>query len=209
MFVDEVDIQVAAGDGGRGSCSFRREKFVPRGGPDGGNGGHGGSIFAVASPHLNTLVNFRFHPEFKAERGAHGQGSNRTGRDGRHLELEMPVGTLVFERLPDGELRPIADLTEIGRAPTQGGSGGQGNAQFAHQPTERRDVSKMAGRARSAAHAAAQTAGRRRTRRLPQRGQVDAHRSNFRGTAKIADYPATTHPTLASSRSWRSQLRGG
>ena len=133
MFVDEVDIQVAAGDGGRGSRSFRREKFVPRGGPDGGDGGHGGSVFAVASPHLNTLVNFRFHPEFKAERGAHGQGSNRTGRDGRHLDLEMPVGTLVFERLPDGELRLIADLTEIGQRAlvAQGGVGGRGNAQFA------------------------------------------------------------------------------
>jgi GTP-binding protein len=133
MFVDEVDIQVAAGDGGRGSRSFRREKFVPRGGPDGGDGGHGGSVYAVASPHLNTLVNFRFHPEFRAERGAHGQGSNRTGRDGRHLELEMPVGTLVFERLADGELRLIADLTEIGQRAlvAQGGSGGRGNAQFA------------------------------------------------------------------------------
>lgn len=133
MFVDEVDIQVAAGDGGRGSRSFRREKFVPRGGPDGGDGGHGGSVFAVASPHLNTLVNFRFHPEFKAERGAHGQGSNRTGRDGRHLDLEMPVGTLVFERLPDGELRLIADLTEIGQRAlvALGGAGGRGNAQFA------------------------------------------------------------------------------
>jgi GTP-binding protein len=133
MFVDEVDIQVAAGDGGRGSRSFRREKFVPRGGPDGGDGGHGGSVFAVASPHLNTLVNFRFHPEFRAERGAHGRGSNRTGRDGRHLELEMPVGTLVFERLEDGELRLIADLTEIGQRAlvAQGGRGGRGNAQFA------------------------------------------------------------------------------
>lgn len=133
MFVDEADIQVAAGDGGRGSLSFRREKFVPRGGPDGGDGGHGGSVFAVASPHLNTLVHFRFHPDFKAERGAHGQGSNRTGRDGRDLELEMPVGTLVFERLPDGERRLIADLTEIGQRAlvAQGGRGGRGNAQFA------------------------------------------------------------------------------
>jgi GTP-binding protein len=133
MFVDEVDIQVAAGDGGRGARSFRREKFVPRGGPDGGDGGQGGSVFAVASPHLNTLVNFRFHPEFKAERGAHGQGSNRTGRDGRHLDLEMPVGTLVYERLPDGEVRLIADLTAIGQRAlvAQGGIGGRGNARFA------------------------------------------------------------------------------
>jgi GTP-binding protein len=133
MFVDEVDIQVAAGAGGRGALSFRREKFVPRGGPDGGNGGTGGSVYAVASPHLNTLINFRFHPEFQAERGSHGEGSNRTGRNGRDLELEMPVGALVYEKLPDGELRLIADLTELGQRAllAQGGMGGRGNAQFA------------------------------------------------------------------------------
>lgn len=133
MFVDEVDIQIAAGSGGRGCLSFRREKFVPRGGPDGGDGGHGGSVYAVASPHRNTLINFRFHPEFDAERGAHGEGSNRTGRNGRDLELEMPVGTLVFEKLPDGELLQVADLTMPGQRAliAQGGRGGRGNAQFA------------------------------------------------------------------------------
>jgi GTP-binding protein len=81
MFVDEVDILVEAGAGGAGAMSFRREKFVPRGGPDGGDGGKGGSVYAVASPHLNTLVSFRFNREFHARRGGHGQGSNRTGRD--------------------------------------------------------------------------------------------------------------------------------
>jgi len=132
MFVDEVDIQVAAGDGGGGALSFRREKFVPRGGPDGGDGGHGGAVFAVASPHLNTLINFRYHPEFQAERGRHGQGSNRTGRDGRDLNLEMPVGTLVYEKLPHGGRRQLADLTEPGQRVlvAQGGRGGRGNAQF-------------------------------------------------------------------------------
>ena len=133
MFVDEVDIQVAAGAGGRGALSFRREKFVPRGGPDGGNGGHGGSVYAVASPHLNTLISYRFHPEFQADRGAHGEGSNRTGRDGRDLDLEMPVGTLVFEQGSDGALQQIADLTATGQRVliAQGGIGGRGNAQFA------------------------------------------------------------------------------
>src|SRR6476646_5410108 len=82
MFVDEVDIHVAAGGGGRGCLAFRREKFVPRGGPSGGDGGHGGSVFVVASPHTNTLINFRFHPEFSAKRGEHGQGSNCTGHGG-------------------------------------------------------------------------------------------------------------------------------
>ncbi len=81
MFVDEVDIQVTAGGGGNGCMSFRREKFVPRGGPNGGDGGQGGSIYVVATEHLNTLVNYRFHPEFHARRGSHGEGSNRTGHD--------------------------------------------------------------------------------------------------------------------------------
>jgi GTP-binding protein len=132
MFVDEVDIQVAAGDGGRGCLAFRREKFVPRGGPSGGDGGRGGSVYFVASPHLNTLVSFRFHPEFHARRGAHGEGSNRTGRDGGDLELEVPVGTVVYERTPDGVVE-VADLAQAGRRVlvARGGRGGLGNARFA------------------------------------------------------------------------------
>ncbi len=131
MFVDEVDVQVAAGDGGRGCVSFRREKFVPRGGPDGGDGGHGGSVYLVASQHHNTLVNFRFHPEFKAQRGGHGEGSNRTGRTGEDLELEVPVGTTAYAEV-DGERIQIADLTEVGQRAlvAQGGRGGRGNARF-------------------------------------------------------------------------------
>jgi GTP-binding protein len=96
MFVDEVDVLVAAGKGGRGSISFRREKFIPRGGPDGGDGGPGGSVYLVASPHHNTLVNFRFHPEFSAEPGGNGAGSNRTGKTGKDLYLEVPVGTTAY-----------------------------------------------------------------------------------------------------------------
>jgi GTP-binding protein len=132
LFVDEVDILVTAGDGGRGCMSFRREKFVPRGGPDGGDGGRGGSVFLVASSHVNTLVTYRFHPEFKAKRGAHGEGANRTGADGADLVLEVPVGTAVYEHRDDG-LRPIADLTAIGQRVlvARGGRGGRGNAQFA------------------------------------------------------------------------------
>ena len=98
MFVDEVDIHVEAGHGGRGCLAFRREKFVPRGGPSGGDGGHGGSVYVVASPHINTLINFRFHPEFDAERGEHGMGSNCTGHGGADLELAVPIGTLVYEK---------------------------------------------------------------------------------------------------------------
>ena len=98
MFVDEVEIEVAAGDGGRGAMSFRREKFIPRGGPDGGDGGKGGSVYLVASPHVNTLVQYRFHPEHRAERGRHGQGAKRSGAMGKDLELEVPIGTLVFAK---------------------------------------------------------------------------------------------------------------
>src|SRR5207244_1684541 len=135
MFVDEVDIQVTAGDGGRGCLSFRREKFVPRGGPSGGDGGHGGSVYIVASPHTNTLISFRFHPEFSAERGDHGQGSNRTGQTGADLELAVPIGTLVHEKTGDLEepYRLLADLAKEGQRVlvARGGRGGMGNARFA------------------------------------------------------------------------------
>ena len=135
MFVDEVDIRVAAGSGGRGCLAFRREKHVPRGGPSGGDGGHGGSVYVVASPHTNTLITYRFHPEFDAERGDHGQGSNRTGQTGADLELAVPIGTLVYEKPldPDEPLRLLADLTCDGQRVlvAQGGRGGMGNARFA------------------------------------------------------------------------------
>jgi len=120
MFVDEVEITVAAGNGGRGAMSFRREKFVPRGGPDGGDGGNGGSVYLIASPHLNTLINYRFHPKHEAERGKGGAGAKRTGANGRDLELEVPIGTLVYAKRieidlddeaaedVDGEAQPAA-----------------------------------------------------------------------------------------------------
>ena len=138
MFVDEVEIHVEAGSGGRGCLAFRREKRVPRGGPSGGDGGHGGSIYIVASPHTNTLINFRFHPEFAADRGGHGEGSNRTGRAGNDLELNVPIGTLVFEKTGDADepVRLLADLAEEGQRVlvARGGRGGLGNARFASSP---------------------------------------------------------------------------
>lgn len=133
MFVDEVDIHVTAGDGGRGALSFRREKFVPRGGPDGGDGGTGGSVYVVASAGRNTLIDFRYHPEFEARRGQHGQGSNKTGQSAEDLEIEVPVGTLVFEKDPAAnDLHVMADLTEEGQRVlvAKGGRGGRGNARF-------------------------------------------------------------------------------
>jgi GTP-binding protein len=132
MFVDEVDVTVAAGDGGRGSVSFRREKFVPRGGPDGGDGGPGGSVYLVGSPHLNTLVKFRYHPDLRAQRGAHGQGAKRTGRTGSDLIIDLPIGTVAYARHPDGQLVEVADLAQEG-VPirvAKGGRGGRGNTRF-------------------------------------------------------------------------------
>ena len=135
MFVDQVDIHVTAGHGGRGCLAFRREMKVPRGGPSGGDGGHGGSVYVVASPHTSTLINFRFHPEFNAERGHHGQGSNKTGKSGADMELAVPIGTLVYEQTgdPTEPYRLLADLSEEGQRVlvARGGRGGLGNAHFA------------------------------------------------------------------------------
>ena len=135
MFVDEVQVHLQAGHGGRGCLAFRREKRVPRGGPSGGDGGHGGSIYLVANPHTSTLINYRFHPEFDAEKGQHGQGSNRTGHDGKDLELSVPLGTLVYEKAedPDEPFRLVADLAHRGDRIliAKGGRGGMGNARFA------------------------------------------------------------------------------
>ena len=135
MFVDEVEIHVEAGSGGRGCLAFRREKFVPRGGPSGGDGGLGGSVYVVASPHTNTLINYRFHPEFSAQRGTHGMGSNCTGANGEDMDLPVPIGTLVYEKTgdPSEPLRLLADLTAEGQRVlvAKGGRGGLGNARFA------------------------------------------------------------------------------
>jgi len=133
MFVDQVDIHVFAGSGGNGCLSFRREKFVPRGGPDGGDGGAGGSVYVVATPTKNTLVDFRYHPEFKAGRGQHGQGSNRTGHSADDLEIPVPIGTLIYEKDPaSDEVKLLADLAEEGQRVlvAKGGRGGRGNARF-------------------------------------------------------------------------------
>jgi GTP-binding protein len=139
LFIDEVTITVKAGDGGNGCLAFRREKFVPRGGPSGGDGGRGGDVVMTASDHYNTLLHFRFNPEHAAERGRHGEGSNRTGRDGKNVDLPVPVGTIIYNA-DTGE--QIADFTVPGQQVivAHGGRGGRGNARFAtstHQaPTE-------------------------------------------------------------------------
>jgi GTP-binding protein len=130
MFVDEAKIRVKAGDGGNGCLAFRREKFVPRGGPSGGDGGHGGDIIMESSERHNTLVHFRFNPEYKAERGRHGEGSNKTGREGANVVLKVPVGTIVYDETTSERVHDFSRPDErivIAR----GGRGGRGNARFA------------------------------------------------------------------------------
>jgi GTPase len=142
MFIDEVRIRVKAGDGGNGCLAFRREKYVPRGGPSGGDGGRGGDVVLVANSNYNTLLHFRFNPEHSAERGRHGEGSNRTGRTGHDVELPVPIGTVVYDA-DSGE--QLVDITEEGQrfVVAKGGRGGRGNARFTsatHQtPTEHED----------------------------------------------------------------------
>ncbi len=128
-FIDEAKIQVLAGKGGDGSASFRREKYIPKGGPDGGDGGRGGSVFAVADSNINTLVEFRFKRIFKAEKGENGRGAQCYGKGGEDLVVSVPVGT-VFTDINSGEV--MADLTENGQkiCLARGGKGGLGNLHF-------------------------------------------------------------------------------
>jgi GTP-binding protein len=130
LFVDEVTITVKAGRGGDGSCSFRREMFVPRGGPDGGDGGDGGDIIFTASQRLTTLLDLRYQRHYEAEDGKPGTGSNCTGRRGKSIQVLLPVGTAIYD-LPTGHL--IADLVTDGESVTvaHGGKGGRGNSHFA------------------------------------------------------------------------------
>jgi GTP-binding protein len=142
MFVDEAKILIKAGDGGNGCVAFRREKYVPRGGPSGGDGGNGGSVYLEANPNDNTLLRYRYNREFKADRGRHGEGSNCTGVTGDDMILQVPIGTMVYDA-QTGET--LADLATAGQRVlvAHGGRGGRGNQHFAkpwHQaPRERED----------------------------------------------------------------------
>jgi GTP-binding protein len=129
MFIDEIDIHVQGGDGGAGCVSFRREKFVPRGGPDGGDGGNGGSVWLEADPALTTLLDFHYKRHYKAQRGTHGKGANRHGAAGADLVLRVPLGTTVTDR-ETGEV--LGDLTIPGERvlAVAGARGGRGNARF-------------------------------------------------------------------------------
>jgi GTPase len=135
MFIDRAKIHVRGGGGGNGVTAFRREKFVPRGGPSGGDGGRGGSVYLESAESVNTLLHFRYNPEHTAERGRHGEGSNRHGRDAEDITLKVPMGTVVMDD-ETGEI--IHDFTRTGEIVrvAAGGRGGRGNAQFA-TPTNR------------------------------------------------------------------------
>ncbi len=135
MFIDRAKIRVEAGAGGAGCVAFRREKYIPKGGPNGGDGGNGGDVVAVADFHIHTLLDFQYKTQYKAQRGMHGLGANKTGKSGESLIIRMPIGTLIKDT-ESGEL--VADLTEDGQQAiiAYGGRGGRGNARFA-TPTNR------------------------------------------------------------------------
>jgi GTPase len=130
MFVDEARIHIAAGGGGNGCVAFRREKYVPRGGPSGGDGGNGGSVYLESTSHLNTLLKFRFNKEFRARRAGHGEGSNRHGKNSEDMVIQVPVGTVVYDNATSDKL---VDFDAEGKRflVAKGGRGGRGNARFA------------------------------------------------------------------------------